>query len=66
MTEFLCEGINSLNICMKIDGVRINTDGIILPLAYRGWTKEKAVYSQKEDKLYVQISFKNLRRVIVL
>ncbi len=66
MIETLCEGVGIYMVCAQVDGVRLNTKDIMPPVEYRYWTVEKAIYNQSEDKLYIQISYRNLRKVLIL
>ncbi len=65
-SELLCEGVNTHMICAQVNGVKLNAKDIIPPTEYKNWTVEKAVYNQNEDKLYIQISYHNLRKIIIL
>ncbi len=65
-TELLCSGVNTYIVCIPIRGILLGDKAVRLPEEYKDWTIEKAVYSPKNDKIYAQISYKNLRKIITL
>ncbi len=66
MTELMCVGTGTYDVCVPIEGVVVDTKGLKVPEYYKGWNIEKAVYSPADDKIYVQLSYNGLRRVITL
>ncbi len=66
MTDMLCSGVNTYLVCAPIDGVKMNIDDVELPEEYRDWIVEKAIYTPRDDRLLVQISRNNLRKIITL
>jgi hypothetical protein len=66
MIEKVCEGLGVYVVCKSVDGIRLNANEVILPSQYQGWIVEKAVYSPEDDKIYVQIVYKNVRKIITL
>ncbi len=66
MIETVCAGINTYMVCTPINGILLGDNAINLPERYRNWKIEKVVYSPQDDKVYVQISYSNLRKVITL
>ncbi len=66
MIDMLCAGVNTYLVCAPINGAKMNVNDIKLPREYQDWAIEKAIYSPGDDKLYVQISYKNLRKIVTL
>ena len=66
MKEFVCSGVGTFLICIGVNGIVLDKKGLRLPDEYRDWAVEKAVYSPCEDKVYVQLSCCNIRRVVTL
>ncbi len=66
MIETICAGINVYMVCTPINGILLGDNAIKLPEKYKNWKIEKVVYSPQDDKIYVQISYSNLRKVITL
>ncbi len=66
MIETVCAGVNVYMVCAPVQGVKLTEKDIVLPKEYKDWKIEKAIYSPQEDKIYVQISYSNLRKVITL
>ncbi len=65
-TELLCSGVNAYNVCVSVRGILLGDTAVKLPEQYRNWNIEKVVYSPEGDKLYVQIVYKNVRKIITL
>lgn len=53
-------------ICVQIKSIEIPKETIKLPKAYQGFKLEKAVYEPNENKIYLQLSYQNIRRIEVL
>jgi hypothetical protein len=66
MREMLCSGVGAYLVCIPVNGVRLDINGVKLPAEYVDWTVEKVVYSPVDDRLYVQVARKNLRKILTL
>lgn len=55
-----------MTICIQVKGIEIPKELIKLPEAYQGFKLEKAVYDPNENKIYLQLSFNNIRHIEVL
>ncbi len=62
----LCAGVNTYIVCVQIRGILLGDKAVRLPEQYQGWAVEKAIYSPEDDKIYVQIVYKNVRKIITL
>ncbi len=66
MHELLCSGIDKHVRCISIYGILLGDTAVKLPEQYKDWNIEKAIYSPENDKIYVEISRQNVKKVITL
>ncbi len=62
--ETVCAGVNAYVVCTPVYGVQLDKEKVKIPVEYMDWTVEKAVFSPEDDKIYIQLSYRNLRKVI--
>lgn len=62
--DTVCMGINHFITCFPKECVILDRRKIPIPYEYKDWELEKAIYVPSEDKIYLQLRYSNITRVV--